>query len=141
MNWWLGIRSFQTVLYRNTHTGSCKIPFKIISTYYILFFYFLQLKKIKSNSLVAVYYALRPSQLPTALLSHWIIANLFIKHWTIRLRDDHNVVPLSQRIVLKIIGFLVKAWMELGSSLVRFCADFVHSCQIWSTKKSVNQVL
>ena len=71
---WLWLRAFQTVHYRNTfkikfhffYTISCKIPFKIILNYYfLLFFTFLQLKKIKSNSLLTVWYALRPSQQPT----------------------------------------------------------------------------
>ena len=31
-----------------------------------------------------------------------------IKHWTIRQQDNHTVVPSSHRIILEIVGFLVK---------------------------------
>ena len=46
---------------------SCKIPFKIILNYnFLIFFSFFQLKKkLKSNSLLKVWNALRPSKQPT----------------------------------------------------------------------------
>ena len=53
------------------YTVSCKIPFElfqIIISFYII--NFLQLKKIKSNSLVTVWYALRLSQQPTVSLNY-----------------------------------------------------------------------
>ena len=61
-----------------------KFSFKITFNYYFLFFY--NLKETKSNSLLTVKYALRPSL--TELFP--IYQN---KHWTIWLRDDCSVDP------------------------------------------------
>ena len=78
MVWWLSPRAYQTVPYRIIlqkksifYTISCKIPFKKFSNYYFFIsFYFLQLKKIKSNSLVTVWNALGLSHQTTVSLNY-----------------------------------------------------------------------
>ena len=76
---WLWLRAFQTVHYRTTlkitfHFFTHFLAkflsnfFKIIILYYFLFFY--NLKRIKSNSLLTVWYALRPIQHTTVSLNY-----------------------------------------------------------------------
>ena len=76
---WLVLRTYQTVLHKIILkkksiflTISCKIPFKIMSNYYffIYFFIFCNLKKIKYNSLVTVWNALGLSQQTTVSLNY-----------------------------------------------------------------------
>ena len=53
------------------YTVSCKIPFNIFQIIiFFIHFSFYNLKKLKSNSLVTVWYALRLSQQPTVSLNY-----------------------------------------------------------------------
>ena len=69
----------------------------------IFFLIFLQLEKIKSNLLCSLI-CLKTKSATYCLTELFPIHQN--KHWIIRRRDDHTIVPLSHCIILKIVGFL-----------------------------------
>ena len=68
--------------------------------YFYCFIFFYNLKKVKSNSLLTLWNALRPSHQPTVLFPIYQNNDLTIRRWYVC-----PINPATQRIILKIVGF------------------------------------